>query len=72
MTKRLFYLLFRKAFRIAFTKKNILNAFEKPSIYPFNPNKVLDKLKGLEVLEAPILEPSQLQTPKSCRAVRWV
>jgi len=42
MTKRLFYPLFRKAFRTAFTKKNILSTFEKPSIYPFNLDKVLD------------------------------
>jgi len=58
MTKRLFYPLFRKAFRIAFTKKNILSVFEKTSIYPLNPNKVLDKLKAPEVLEALVLEPS--------------
>jgi hypothetical protein len=76
MTKRFFYPLFREAFRTAFTQKNILSAFEKPGIYPFNPSKVLDKLKSPEVPEAPVpvpvSEPSQLQTPKSCRAVRRV
>jgi hypothetical protein len=60
MTKRLFYPLFCKAFRIAFTKKNILSAFEKPGIHLFNPNKVLDKIKGPKVPEVPVSEPSQL------------
>jgi hypothetical protein len=59
ITKRFFYPLFRKAFHTAFTKKNILSAFEKTSIYLFNPSKVLDKLKKPKVLETPVSEPNQ-------------
>ena len=72
MTKRFFYLLFRDAYRASFTKKNILHAFEKPGIFPVDPEKVLGKLKRLEVLKGPDLPVNQLQTPKSCRAVRRV
>jgi hypothetical protein len=72
MTKRFFYPLFRNAYRASFTKKNILHAFEKPGIFPVDLKKVLGKLKRLEVPNGPDLPVTQLQTPKSCRAVRWV
>ena len=72
MTKRFFYPLFRDAYRASFTKKNILHAFEKPGIFPVDPEKVLGKLKRIEVPKGPDLPVDQLQTPKSCRAVRRV
>ena len=64
--------MFRDAYRASFTKKNILHAFEKPGIFPVDPEKVLGKLKRLEVPNGPDLPVIQLQTPKSCRAVRRV
>ena len=72
MTKRFIYPLFRNAYQASFTKKNILHAFEKPGIFPVDPEKVLGKLKRLEVPNGPDLPVIQLQTPKSCWAVRWV
>jgi hypothetical protein len=45
MTKRLFYLLFRDAFKEAFTKQQIERAFEKAGIWPYNPSIVVDILK---------------------------
>jgi hypothetical protein len=72
MTKRFFYLLFRNAYQASFTNKNILHAFEKPGIFPVDPEKVLGKLKRLEVPKGPDLLVNQLQTPKSCRAIRRV
>jgi hypothetical protein len=60
MTKRFFYPLFRDAYRASFTKKNILHAFEKPGIFPVDPEKVLSKLKRLEVLNRPDLPVTQL------------
>jgi hypothetical protein len=72
MTKRFFYPLFREAYRASFTKKNILHAFEKPGIFPVNPEKVLGKLKRLEVPKGPNLLVNQLQTLKSYRAIRRV
>ena len=55
MTKRFFYPLFRDAYRASFTKKNILHAFEKPGIFPVDLEKVLGKLKRLEVPKGPNL-----------------
>jgi len=49
-----------------------LHAFEKPGIFPVDPEKVLGKLKCPEVPKTPDLLVNQLQTPKSCRAVRRV
>ena len=72
ITKRFFYPLFRNAYRASFTEKNILHAFEKPGIFPVDPEKVLGKLKYPNVPKEPDLLANQLQTPKSCRAVRRV
>ena len=72
MTKRFFYPLFRDAYRAFFIKKSILHAFEKPGIFPVDPEKVLGKLKYPDILKEPDLPANQLQTPKSCRAVRRV
>jgi hypothetical protein len=55
MTKRFFYLLFRDAYQASFTKKNILHAFKKPSIFLVDPEKVLSKLKRIKVLKRPDL-----------------
>jgi hypothetical protein len=60
MTKRFFYPLFRDAYQASFTKKNILHAFEKPGIFPVNPEKVLGKLKRIEVPKGPDLLVNQL------------
>jgi len=60
MTKRFFYPLFRDAYRASFTKKNILHAFEKPGIFPVDPEKVLSKLKRPEVPKGPDLLANQL------------
>src|SRR5450432_2343273 len=38
MSKRLFWRLFKSAFEKAFTEKNILSAFKKVGIWPFNPD----------------------------------
>jgi hypothetical protein len=72
MTKRFFYPSFRDAYRASFTKKNILHAFEKPGIFPVDPETVLGKLKRPDVPEEPDLPADQLQTLKSCRAVSQV
>jgi len=60
ITKRFFYPLFRDAYQASFTEKNILNAFEKPGIFLVNPEKVLSKLKRLEVPKEPDLLVNQL------------
>jgi DDE superfamily endonuclease len=45
LTKRLFYSLFREAFKYAFTIERIQHAFKKPGIWPYNPTIVIDVLK---------------------------
>jgi hypothetical protein len=70
MTKRLFYPLFRDAFKAAFTTDRIKHAFEKPGIWPFNPAIVIDIIKKPIVIEPNIaLGP---RTPLTSRAVRRI
>jgi hypothetical protein len=45
MTKRLFWPLFHKAWTEAFTVERIFHTFEKPGIFPPNPEKVLGILR---------------------------
>jgi hypothetical protein len=72
MSKRLFWPMFKEAWEIAFTSKNILHSFEKTGIFPYNPSKILHILqKENEEQVAPVPE-NTLQTPTSCRAVRRV
>jgi hypothetical protein len=70
MTKRLFYLLFREAFREAFSKEHIERSFEKAGIWPFNPLIVIDILAkpSLEELETSL----ELRTPMTSRAIRRI
>ena len=71
MTKRLFYPLFRDAWIEAFTEKNILRAFEKTGIWPYDPNMVLDKIRKLELLKTPTKDNKiVLKTPRTPRAIR--
>lgn len=44
MTKRMFWPLFREAWKASFTVKNIKKAFEATGIWPQDPQKVLQKL----------------------------
>ncbi|KAI7705110.1 hypothetical protein KC353_g13077 [Hortaea werneckii] len=48
ISKRDFFLLFWPAFESAFTKKNILSAWSKTGLMPFNPSKVLDVFSKVE------------------------
>jgi len=41
MSKRFFWSLFHPAWKQSFTEKNIVSAFEKTGIFPFNPERVL-------------------------------
>jgi len=45
MTKRLFYPLFKAAYKASFTQKNIEHAFKKAGIWPVNSEKVISKLQ---------------------------
>jgi hypothetical protein len=72
MTKRHFWPLFRNAWSISFTAKNIKKSFESTGIWPLNPKKTLKKLPVPP--EAP-RTPAPLAirtaaTPLTCRGVR--
>src|SRR5450432_3612829 len=54
MTKRLFYGIFKEAFLIAFTKRNVEHAFTKPGIWPYNPEVLIS------ILRKPIVKPIDL------------
>jgi hypothetical protein len=54
MTKRIFYRIFKEAFLIAFTKRNIEHAFAKLGIWPYNPEVLIS------ILRKPIVKPIDL------------
>ena len=72
MNKRLFQSLFKPAFKAAFTTENITSAFEKSGIWPFNSRLVLDKIEPRRQSKRLSISNLQIETPKSCRAVRRV
>jgi hypothetical protein len=68
MTKRNFWMIFKAAWEESFTVKNILSAFEKTGIHPFNPDRTLTIIQKKE-------EPKhaqELETPLTCREIRGV
>jgi hypothetical protein len=69
MTKRLFYMLFREAWKIAFIEEHINNAFQKTGIWPYNPEIVISPLRKLVIN---ITSLNAVQTPLTCRAVRRI
>jgi hypothetical protein len=70
MTKQLFYLLFREAFREAFSKEYIEHSFEKVGIWPFNPSIVIDILAKLSLEELETL--LELRTPITSHVIRCI
>lgn len=72
MTKRMFWPLFKNAWRESFTVKNIKKSFESTGICPFNKEKVLKKLPiPPEAPSTPAcLAIRTAATPLTCRRVR--
>jgi hypothetical protein len=69
MSKRLFYPLFRDAFKEAFEKERIEHAFEKARIWPFKPSSVIDILEKPSIEE---LDSEKPKTPMTSRAIRRI
>ena len=72
MTKRMFWPLFRDAWKDTFTSKNIQKAFKKTGIWPLNQQKTL---KSLQKPVSTPFTPSRvislpIATPMSCHSVR--
>jgi hypothetical protein len=70
MTKRLFWPMFKESWKLAFTEKNVLHSFEKPGIFPYNPDKILHILH--KAVPEPLKQAIVPQTPLACKAVRKV
>src|SRR5450432_2439480 len=70
MTKRLFYPLFREAFKEAFSKEHIERSFEKTGIWPFNPSIVINIIAKPNILQ-PEMSPKP-QTPMTSHAIRRI
>jgi DDE superfamily endonuclease len=72
MTKRLFWPIFRDAWRDSFTSKNITKAFQATGIWPLQPLLTLAKIqKHPSTYSTPTkLPPLPIATPQTARAVR--
>ena len=53
----------------SFTEKNIVNAFAKTGIFPYDPSVVLDKITCLELVPELII---QEKTPVACASIRRI
>ena len=74
MKKRNFLDRFRPAWNKAFTQENIQRAFEKPGIWPLNPDLVLNVLTAplslLPANDTPESLELQVKTPRSAKSIR--
>jgi hypothetical protein len=70
ITKRVFWMLFRPAFKKAFISSNILAGFSATGIYPLNPKKVLSQLH--KKTPSPFSSDGEIKqkTPGSVRGLR--
>jgi len=72
MSKRMFWTLFKQAWRTSFTEKNVKKAFESTGIWLFNPEKTVKKLQKPD---PPSMTPvpaciRTILTPLDCRELR--
>lgn len=68
MSKRSFWGVFWPAWQKAFVPANIISAFSKTGIWPFNLTIVLSEIT-MQLIEAPV-SPQRLKTPMTSHAVR--
>jgi hypothetical protein len=75
MSKRLFYGLFKEAWSLALTKQNILSAWAKTGIAPFDPSIVLNALKvrplALPESEDETTAFKAVKTPRTAKSFRY-
>ena len=69
ISKRMFWGLFKKAWKTAMTEENIRAAFAKGGIWPMNPHAILSKIVRPKVFEPPT---EFIRTPMRCMSVRRV
>jgi hypothetical protein len=50
MTKHIFWNMFNSAWNASFTEKNIVSAFAKTGIFPYDPSVILDKITYPELV----------------------
>ena len=69
MTKRIFWRIFNSAWDTSFTEKNIVSAFAKTGIFPYDPSVILSKITCPEPVPELII---QEKTPIACASVRRI
>jgi hypothetical protein len=69
MTKRIFWSMFNSTWNASFTEKNIVSAFAKTGIFPYNPSVILDKITYPEPVPELII---QEKTPVACVSIRRI
>ena len=70
ITKRVFWSLFRNAWKLALTSSNIYAGFSATGIHPFKPSKVLQQLQTHTPSPPQSDSEFKRKTPKSVRGVR--
>jgi hypothetical protein len=74
MTKRMFYGLFKPAFEKAFSIANIMSAWSKTGLWPYDPPIVLDIFKQRPNTDIPLRiearDPNEVKTPYTSKSIR--
>ena len=68
--KRMFWLVFWPAWQQAFSEKNILHAYTKTGIFPYNPRLLINQITKPAIPTAIAEEPLCPATPFTSRDVR--
>jgi hypothetical protein len=69
MTKHIFWSMFNSTWNTSFTEKNIVSAFAKTGIFPYNPSVILDKITYPEPVPELII---QEKTPVACASIQRI
>ena len=70
MTKRMFWPIFKRAWDQSLTEANILSAFAKTGIWPYNPHIVLSVVVPLRPETLPEVPPDTIATPYTVKCMR--
>jgi DDE superfamily endonuclease len=69
LLKRMFWSCFKASWNKSFTESNILSAFEKTGLWPYNPTKVI-KIISPRPITPPETTLGVLKTPKTSKSIR--
>ena len=69
MTKHIFWSMFNSVWNASFTEKNIISAFAKTGIFPYNLSVILDKITYPEPVPELII---QEKTSVACASIQRI